>query len=621
MYNVSNKYKEYITKRTVEYEWYGTITFSDGAVAEFKNENVDQNKSKITRQCVKGESLEIGGVFSGELVLGLRDSAKWNICDQSFDYIDSEITLFFKLKYPDGTDESVLCGTFIVTKATRTYHTVSITAYDDINKLSGKLDADMSGNYTPYNAISYICTKTGITLGMTQAQIEALPNGDRTDLKMSVYKKGTAYKKMLGEICAMLGVCAVCDRNNHLVLQTYGTVPVREIGAGQRYSTSYIDYMGNYATLYYTKKNGDVMEREIGHYQPQPVRYLAMNMGKNSLLEKYSDETVDGILYDILNENFRNVRYSPTNIVMPADPSLDIGDMVSVVGGEIQGTYIRTTDTSVDPNRTYYAYNVHYVVVTPVGTENPCVKGWLVKIADEPFPIYTPTLDIQVVPGRTYYERSYYEEVTPVGTENPSEEEWYVIGQQVLCTKLEMPLYGQMKATSEAGTYDLEKDDHATKKEQEQQKKDKDDDEDKKETDGKITNIQGDIRQIQNEIDGITGKMGIGYIFPYQYMSGTLEDGRTDYALRFKFTCDKESEAISFYSMVTFLVTTTVNEGNYGDCNLTVRYYKDGVQSAEAVHTYGDGNAILTLNGVETGLSVGEHTFDVEFSVSGGSLS
>ena len=90
--------------------------------------------------------------------------------------------------------------------------------------------------------------------------------------------------------------------------------------------------------------------------------------------------------------------------------------------------------------------------------------------------------------------------------------------------------------------------------------------------------------------------------------------------MRFRFTCEKGGEAVSFYSMLTFGVETTVSENTYGDLNLTVEYYLDGSRTASATHSYGDGNAILTLNGVETNLTQGQHTFDVKFTLQGGNI-
>ena len=640
MWGVSNKYKEYIAKRTVEYEWTGTIVFSDGASVTFDNENVDQNKSRLTRQIVKGENLELGGVFAGELILGLRDSAAWNISDRKYDFLDAVVTLNFVLKYPDNTDESVLCGTFVVNKAQRTYHTVTLTAYDNINKLNEKLGVALTGNFTPYDAISTICTGAGITLGMTRAQVEALPNGRIDDLKMSVYKKGTAYKKMLGDVCAILGTSAVCDRYNRLVLVEIGTTSVRAIGAANRYSSTYVDYIGHYSTLYYALKNGEVMDVIMQGPELPDVRELAINMGKNSLLEKYDSDDVRSIMVWILY-GLSPILYSPCNIVMPTDPSLDVGDMVSIVGGEITGLYVETIDTSVNPNQKYYEqYIGDYTPVTPIGTENPSAKNWYEKYDDTEY--YTHTLDTHVYEGTTYYEKpSGYSEVIPVGTENPSEEGWYVVGTNLICTKIEMPLYGQMKLTSEAGNYELEIDEYATKKEQEKQEEKKEETEENERRDDDIGNLQNDVGDInedmddlhtdvddlhtdvddlRTDVDDIASKTSTEYVAPYQTLDTGIADGGQAYALRFRVTCNRDGDTVAFHAMMGFTVSTTYGDNTFNDCNLTIQYLLDDTVIATGVQTYTDGNQILTMNGKLTP-TAGEHTFDVKFAVAGGSLS
>lgn len=564
MYPVNNYYKEAIASRTVEYRWYGSITFKDNTSVSFDEKSIDQNKSRITRQCVSGKNLEIGNVFSSELRLSLRDNDSWTVSSKMYNYHDAVVTITFSVKDKNGNTQSVPCGVFTVSEVTRTYHTVSLVAYDNANKLTKKTENTFSGSRTPYQAISKICEDCDVVLGTTQAEIEALPNGDRTDIKLSVYKKGSSYKTMLGNVCMLLGANAVVNRSGQLIITTYDNENVRSISAGERYSSSYADFIGLYNKVYLTNKNGDV--DNYFTFIGTNYRALSMNLGRNILLNSYSKDDRELILYPILMY-FREIKYSPCDVAMPVDPSIDVGDMVSLVGGEISGTYTETLDTSVEQDKTYY------------------------ELVND---VYTP--------------------VVPVGDEDPSEEGWYEVGISILATKIEMPFYGQMKIVSEAGNYEVEIDNHATKKEQDEQTKEEDDEEEKDE-------IRDDITEINNQITDLTARATIFYVYPYSYMSGTLSDGSEEYALRFRFTCENSGDAISFYSMVAFTIETTLSNNVYGDCNLTVKYLVDGTQTKTAIHTYGDGNAILTLNGCVTDLTAGEHTFDVKFAISGGSMS
>lgn len=589
MFPVSNDYKDYISRRTVKYGWGGTITFKDHTSLSFNSEQIDQNKSKIIRQCVSGENLEVGNVFAAELRLALRDTSSWTISSKTYNYYDATVEITFYLYDSTGTlVESVPCGKYIITEAERTYHTVTLTAYDKINNFTRKLPNNniFAEQCTPYQALVIISSVCGVTMANTQAQIEALPNGSRSDVKMRTYKKGTAYKELLSGVCTLLGCNAICDRYGYLRIISYGQDSVREIGAGERYNSSYVDYVGRYNTICAVNKKGEVDEYSV--LSPSPTeRSLTMSIGKPTLLNAYGDNVKEDIIENILTY-INDIKYSPCNVTMPADPAIDIADMVSLIGGEITGVYVLTIDTSVDSNQTYYRKS-----------------------------------------GNNYIE------VTPTGEENPSEEGWYVVGTHLICTKIEMPFYGQMKITSLAGSYELDADYYATEKEQQQQQDNNDNEErwekqeetnteneeaweKQEETNEDVTET---IEGINGDIENLSAKMAVNYIFPYAVNTDPISDGSSAYVLRFRFKCDRDGDTVSFYSMVSFVVSTTVSDNTYNDLELTVTYELDGSTIATAKHSYTDGYAILTLNGIVAEPTAGEHTFDVKFACSGGGIS
>ena len=188
MYPTSNGYKSAIKAQTVNYTWNGTITFADGQRISFNNENIDQNKSKITKQCVSGESLEIGTVFSSEIKLTLRDTADWKISSKSYNYYDSIIRINFVLEYKDNGQtryETVPCGIYKITEAERTYHTVSLVAYDYASKFTKKLEDKFTDTMSPYNAIMALCLLADVEFGMTEVEVSNFPNGE-IDLPMNI---------------------------------------------------------------------------------------------------------------------------------------------------------------------------------------------------------------------------------------------------------------------------------------------------------------------------------------------------------------------------------------------------------------------------------------------------
>lgn len=588
MYPTSNGYKSAIKAQTVNYTWNGTITFADGQRISFNNENIDQNKSKITKQCVSGESLEIGTVFASELKLTLRDTSDWKISSKSYNYYDSIIRINFVLEYKDNGQtryETVPCGIFKVTEAERTYHTVSLVAYDYASNFTKKLADKFTDTMSPYNAIMALCLLADVEFGMTEVEVSNFPNGE-IDLPMNIYKKGTSLKEILGNICTILGCNAAINRGGDLYLMQYGQISQRALTPSERYSTSYVDYVGQYTSICVVNKKGEIDTYE--GFPLMPYRALTLNIGKNTLLNKVSDGQRDTIIHELMGY-LSGVVYSPCNVTMPCDPSIDVGDLISVISGEIEGMYVKTLDTVVE-DKQYYT-----------------IRQW----------------------------EFVFDPVTPVGNENPFALGWYEEGAGVLCTKIEIPLYGQMKITSEAGSYELDTDPYVTEKEQEKQQ-DQNDNNDKWE-DQDERNSENDEKweeqeQHNNDTDesigdmgealsGLASRLAIVYVFPYATNAGTISDGGSAEVLRFKFNCERENESVSFHSEISFVVSTTVSELAYGDCNLTVNYILDNEVVNTAMHTYGDGKAILTLNGCFTEMAQGDHLFDVEFAVSGGSIS
>ena len=588
MYPTSNGYKSAIKAQTVNYTWNGTITFADGQRISFNNENIDQNKSKITKQCVSGESLEIGTVFSSEIKLTLRDTADWKISSKSYNYYDSIVRINFVLEYKDNGQtryETVPCGIYKITEAERTYHTVSLVAYDYASKFTKKLEDKFTDTMSPYNAIMALCLLADVEFGMTEVEVSNFPNGE-IDLPMNIYKKGTSLKEILGNICTILGCNAAINRGGDLYLMQYGQISQRALTPSERYSTSYVDYVGQYTSICVVNKKGEIDTYE--GFPLMPYRALTLNIGKNTLLNKVSDGQRDTIIYELMSY-LGGVVYSPCNVTMPCDPSIDVGDLISVISGEIEGMYVKTLDTVVE-DKQYYT-----------------IRQW----------------------------EFVFDPVTPVGNENPFALGWYEEGAGVLCTKIEIPLYGQMKITSEAGSYELDTDPYVTEKEQEKQQ-DQNDNNDKWE-DQDERNSENDEKweeqeQHNNDTDesigdmgealsGLASRLAIVYVFPYATNAGTISDGGSAEVLRFKFNCERENESVSFHSEISFVVSTTVSELAYGDCNLTVNYILDNEVVNTAMHTYGDGKAILTLNGCFTEMAQGDHLFDVQFAVSGGSIS
>ena len=188
MYPVSDAYKEAIESRTVTSNWMGTIDPVNGPRIFFDKSNLDQSKSKLTRQYANGDTLEIGTAYSSQLTIGLRGVFS------KYQFYGAVITLYFQLSLPNDQTESVPCGQFTVTDAEFQYNSVKLTGYDSMQKFAGKISS--LSDAEPYAGLSAICTACGVTLGNTQAEIEAMVNGTE-ELAFSELEESETYRNVL----------------------------------------------------------------------------------------------------------------------------------------------------------------------------------------------------------------------------------------------------------------------------------------------------------------------------------------------------------------------------------------------------------------------------------------
>lgn len=321
MYPVSNAYKEAIESRTVTSNWMGTIDPVNGPRIFFDKSNLDQSKSKLTRQYANGDTLEIGTAYSSQLTIGLRGVFS------KYQFYGAVITLYFQLSLPNEQTESVPCGQFTVTDAEFQYNSVKLTGYDSMQKFAGKI-SNLS-DAEPYAGLSAICTACGVTLGNTQAEIEAMVNGTE-ELAFSELEESETYRNVLGYIAAILCGNAVIGTDDKLYIKQFSNTAVRTIGQSARYSSSYIDYIGRYNRIALTDADGN--EETYTASGTYSETLLTLSIGTNPLLN--ANENRETMAQDIVDE-IATIVYAPCTITMPQDPALDIGDTLTISGGNI----------------------------------------------------------------------------------------------------------------------------------------------------------------------------------------------------------------------------------------------------------------------------------------------
>lgn len=360
MYEVSQEYKNAIRRQTRKFEWYGTITTKNGRIYHFTNKDIVKGSGTLTRSCAGSTSLELGSVYAAELDISLYlDVDRYSL-------YDAEIDLSFVCQHhvkniwnnlrsftwasrrsttwnDRGPTETIPMGKFVVAEATRTLTVLQLKAYDYMLKFDKNMKN--SGTVrTPYEWLKYACEVCNVALGVTEAQVAAMPNGTRS-LSWTNLEEDMTYRDLIAQVSTVLcGVCQI-DRSGALVVIPFSNTPVMDIPASWRYSSKIADYITKYTGLYATYRAGGLTE----YYHVEPDDGLIYNIGTNPLLQIAATSLRSEILQGIIN-NLAATTYTPFEADIPGDPALDPMDVLSLSGGQATGEIACITEIVIRIN-------------------------------------------------------------------------------------------------------------------------------------------------------------------------------------------------------------------------------------------------------------------------------
>ena len=313
----------------------GTI---DGV--SFGPENVLMGSVNITNQCSDSVDAQIGAVYIGTLNITFLP----NVGIEATTWQGREIAVNFSLLTDEDPEtwETFSLGVFTVADAERNLQGFEITAYDNMSKFDKSITWDYLPAGTLYNVLSDICTNCGVTLGMTQADCEALPNGDWPNIAMYPGSTVQTYRDILYWLSQMVAGFATCDRQGRLVLKSYktildapGTVPVLPQDkrlAGASISDYVTNFMG--VTLYSMK------EETNKYYGPAVGNGIVYDLGQNPFIQYGTGSTIRDMCMNIVDAISYKLR--PFDASVMCAPIFELGDRLKLSGGIATG-YNNTT--------------------------------------------------------------------------------------------------------------------------------------------------------------------------------------------------------------------------------------------------------------------------------------
>lgn len=348
MYEPSvNFYSTVIQAQTRRLVWHGTLTDTDGTVHSFTAKDIADNSGTLTKACASSTEIALGTVYSAELKIGLYID---DIGVSRSKIYGGQITLTCTASTGDGlTSGDVPVGVFNITEATQSGDLCTITAYDNMIKFD-KAYLGVSGIATPYDWAQSFCQSCGVTFGMEQTEVEALPNGTLS-LTLIWNDDIETYRDALSHLAAAVGSVATIDRNGELrFLPLASVASVATVTANDRFGSDIAHTSYRPKTAYVTiEETGKLITQTSGSGNA----YL--DLGTNALLQ------VDGRVRNQAGETLST--YSPAtmlgNIItaaatfvsvpieadIPCDPCLDLLDCITLTGGQAAsgGTVMRLT--------------------------------------------------------------------------------------------------------------------------------------------------------------------------------------------------------------------------------------------------------------------------------------
>ena len=177
---------------------------------------------------------------------------------------------------------------------------------------------------SPYNWLAQMCAACGVTLGSTQADIEAMPNGKRKTGFADSVADASTWRDVLGYLATYLGGISYIGRDGKLYIGSYGSVSSDTVPASFRMTSNLSDFRTTYDGLYAVYKNDGVQE----YVSNSNTGGIVLSIGTNPFLQFSNATNRQAALQEIIDA-WDGIYYVPYSAEMPLVPSYDPGDVLT----------------------------------------------------------------------------------------------------------------------------------------------------------------------------------------------------------------------------------------------------------------------------------------------------
>lgn len=346
MYQVSDAYKAAVKKQSRDWKARIGVSYKDGTSADFTDDAITGGIT-IYSQAVSGDAgantIDIGAAPESWIEVTLIDS------DSNLHrYAGAVLSLTVSLKLESGEYEDVPMGVFWVDtgKISRQGTHINIVAYDSMvsynytltdsfrASLKGMTAAEAAFQLTHYSKARY----------RQDMDISGYPNSD-IPLDFSNTQIVTGWDAIMW-IAQLMGCFAHIGRLNTLEFvqikstweyfdesHTTGTIIVeKNIGGSERYRTTFADDRIHIIGVSMPNSKNNIITRSGAYLDSDTNVIIALE--RNPLIK---DDAIEDVLANMLVPLSTAYFYAFSSEVM-SDPALDVGDMVRLRGGVINGT-------------------------------------------------------------------------------------------------------------------------------------------------------------------------------------------------------------------------------------------------------------------------------------------
>lgn len=337
MYTVSTGYKQAIKSGYIKSRVELTITPVDGQPIAVTDANILPGSLAVNNRATNSGEFSYGSVYVGQFNVTLIDVAE---AIDRYSLFNAQVTATFVQILSELEEERIPLGTYYVNNPTRKKKTISLECYDAMTRFDVPLVEATFG--TPFELLSYLCEFCGVPFGMTQEEIEAMPNGT-AQFTFAKYASMTGRDALSG-IAKLLCGFATIDRSGELVIRRFSAESCDTIAAGNRIGSTIADYQTFFVAVTATvtvdgeqKSITALTGRENG---------LVLDLG-NILVAQGTTETMGAVVQAIADE-LAEVIYTPATCEIVSDPSYDLGDMVQLAGVNNSQANVLSVITAID---------------------------------------------------------------------------------------------------------------------------------------------------------------------------------------------------------------------------------------------------------------------------------